>query len=118
MYAGASSHAILAFRPEGEVRAVVERGLSGLTPRTPHSAAELEQTHVFVRERGYAISDDEVNLGAVGVAAPIWVGNEVSSSIGIILPRQRFHPGVESDLSHLVITCAHDLGERVAARLS
>lgn len=118
MHAGASSHAILAYRPSGEVRQVIELGLVPLTARTPHSATALERTHSLVRERGYAISDDEVNLGAVGVAAPIWVGNEVTTSIGVILPRQRFDPELEAELSEQVIACAGDLSALVAARSS
>jgi len=118
MHAGASSHAILAFRPDDEKQAVIERGLSALTARTPHTVSELEGTHQRVRTRGYAVSDDEVNLGAVGVAAPIWVGGEVTSSIGVILPRQRFHPDLESGLTEQVIAAARDLQERVAARPS
>ncbi|MFF2634814.1 IclR family transcriptional regulator [Microbacterium sp. NPDC057961] len=112
-HAGASSHAILAFRPRVDADRMIARGLPPLTPRTPSNASRLDRTLEAVRQRGYAISDDEVNLGAVGIAAPLRIGEDVSSSIGIILPRQRFEAADEGRLSRLVMRAADALAETI-----
>ncbi|MCR8546926.1 helix-turn-helix domain-containing protein [Salipiger sp. P9] len=63
---------LLAALPEEEARAIVER--SDLSPRTPVSLTdpeEIMQRLVQVRAQGYALNDQEVELGLRSLAVPL-----------------------------------------------
>lgn len=72
LHAGASSKVLLAFLPDEEIEAVIARGLPALTARTITDADRLRRDLAEIRERGYAVSYEETDEGAAGVAAPIW----------------------------------------------
>jgi DNA-binding IclR family transcriptional regulator len=112
LYTGASGRAVMAFLPEDERRAIVER--TKLAPATEHTithAAELETVLAEVRARGYASSQEERRLGGVGIAAPVFgAGGIVLGEIGLSVPTQRFDPDDEPRLARLVLTCAERIG--------
>jgi DNA-binding IclR family transcriptional regulator len=83
-YAGASATAVLAFRPEAEQEAVhATAGAFAAFAAVPE-AGDLKAALREIRERGYAISHDEVNLGASAVAAPV---RSPSGAIGQVVGR-------------------------------
>ncbi len=50
-----------------------------------------------IRRRGYAVSRDELQLGAAGLAAPVFAhGSRVIASIGIVAPLDRIPPEREA----------------------
>lgn len=112
LYTGASGRAVMAFLPEEERRAIVDR--TKLAPATEHtitSADELEAVLAGVRERGYASSQEERRLGGVGIAAPIFgAGGAVLGEVGLSVPTQRFDPEDEPRLARLVAACAERIG--------
>lgn len=115
LHTGASGRAVMAFLPEDERRAIVER--TRLAPATEHtitSADELEQVLAGVRERGYAFSQEERRLGGVGIAAPVFgPGGQVVGEVGVSVPTQRFVPDDEPRLARLVTTCARRITEAI-----
>lgn len=112
-HAGASALAILAFRPEEERKALCEQGLTALTETTAKSPEELEAHLAEVRRDGFAFSFDEVNLAAAAVAAPIALGQEVTSSVAVIAPRQRFDDMPRAELADLVVETSRALSGRL-----
>ncbi len=92
LHAGASSKAILAFLPRARWRETVGRGpLSALTKKTITNRQELWKECERVRALGFAESDEEVLVGARGVAAPFFdERGMVAGSIAVAGPRQRF----------------------------
>lgn len=63
---------LLAALPEPEARALVER--SDLSPRTPHSLTDPDEIMAqlaVVRAEGYALIDQEVELGLRSIAVPL-----------------------------------------------
>jgi DNA-binding IclR family transcriptional regulator len=67
----ASGKAILAFLPEENVRAILERGMPRYTQNTiPTQEAFFYKIH-HAREQGFAISEQEFEEGINAVAAPI-----------------------------------------------
>jgi DNA-binding IclR family transcriptional regulator len=112
LYTGASGRAVMAFLPEVERRAIVER--TKLAPATEHtitSADELEAVLAEVRARGYASSQEERRLGGVGIAAPIFgAGGAVLGEVGLSVPTQRFDPDDAPRLARLVTACAERIG--------
>jgi IclR family acetate operon transcriptional repressor len=76
---------LVASLPSSELEAVLKsRGLKKLTPKTITSAAKLLRDLEKVRDRGYAIDDEENSLGARCVAAPVMDGaGRVIAAIGL-----------------------------------
>lgn len=109
MHAGATALSILAHRPREERDALYAGGLDELTPRTLTVPGDIENALGLIRSSGYAVSDDEVNLGGVAVAAPIETAAGVTSSVGVILPRQRYDPLAREGLIALVREAASEL---------
>ncbi|MCC7155787.1 MAG: IclR family transcriptional regulator [Bryobacterales bacterium] len=72
VYSSAVGHAILAYYPlEERLRILNQRERVKLTPNTPVSIAEIEKRLQTVREKGYALSDQDTVLGVRVLAAPI-----------------------------------------------
>jgi len=91
-HAGASSKALMAYLPEAEVDAIIrEKGLPKLCTNTITDPEKLRAALAEVRAQGYALSLEETDLGAWGVAAPIqdWRG-EVVGAVGIAGPTTRY----------------------------
>ena len=94
-HAGASCKVLMAYLPEEEIQAIIrDKGLPKLCTNTITDPDELAAELARIRERGYAESCEETDLGAWGVATPIrdWKG-EVVAAIGIAGPSSRFTDG-------------------------
>jgi IclR family acetate operon transcriptional repressor len=71
MYCTALGKAILAFGPQDRTREVLARKLKPRTPRTITSPEALETELEAVRTQGYALDDEENEVGIRCVSAPI-----------------------------------------------
>ncbi len=71
MYCTALGKAILAFGPPERTREVLARKLKPRTPRTIISAEALETELKTVRAQGYALDDEENEVGIRCISAPI-----------------------------------------------
>lgn len=77
---GASGRAILAFRAKGEIARILRA-----SSEPEALAAKLDE----VRQRGFALSHDELQAGVHGIAVPVHAQEKVVASLGIIVPSQR-----------------------------
>ncbi|RDI69851.1 IclR family transcriptional regulator [Halopelagius longus] len=86
---------VLAFLPEEERDAIVD-GIDfvRVTPNTITSRTELVEELAAIRERGYALDDEENIEGLRCVAAPVRDGNKVLGAISISGPSSRFTESV------------------------
>jgi IclR family acetate operon transcriptional repressor len=116
MHASASALAVLAFRPEPERQALYAQGLPPLGEN--ESADDVEVALEAIRRDGYAVSHDGVYLGASGVAAPIVTHAGITSSVAVILPRQRFDEADQAQIIAHVKSAADTLGHRLGNPLS
>lgn len=83
---GASGRAILANMPDAS------RYLVAHDASAPGADAGYEKELGRIRERGYAVSRDELLQGAVAVAAPFFHGrDQVAGSLAVFGPRARLH---------------------------
>jgi IclR family transcriptional regulator, KDG regulon repressor len=84
--------AVLAFLPDQEINAILLRnGLPRFTPSTFTRASDLKENLRQVRQRGYAIDNQELERGLSGVAAPVLLAeNRVVAAVGIAGPTLRF----------------------------
>lgn len=115
LHAGASSKILLAFLPEADVEQIANAiELLPLTPNTITDPALLRTELTAIRQRGYATSFEETDLGAMGIAAPVYdrTGQPVAG-IGIAAPLARIPPERVPEVAPLVI----DAGRQLSARL-
>jgi IclR family acetate operon transcriptional repressor len=83
---GASGRAILAFGDQDPVQ------IKGLIQGIKISLTEYEKELGLTRQRGYAISREELIAGAVAIAAPFFSGNgQAAGSIGVFGPTVRMN---------------------------
>lgn len=111
MHAGASALAILAYRPDEERQALYAQGSPPVTSTTTPEAVEAALDEV--RRNGYAVTHDGVYLGASGVAAPIATRSGVTSSVAVIMPKQRFDDAREATIVGHVKAAAESLQRRL-----
>lgn len=71
VYATSTGKAILAHLPAAERRELLAQPIRPLTPRTPADAAALSDALADAARLGYAVADEELELGFVAVGAPI-----------------------------------------------
>ncbi len=118
VHAGASGLAVMAFLPEAERRAIVERrGLPRITEATITDPDRLEAELAKVRRRGYAFSRGQRTKGAVAIAAPIWGPNgRILGELNLSVPEPRFDEHMTPDYATLVITHAQRITENLGGQ--
>ena len=86
----AEGRVLLAFAPAEMIAAVAEEGMVKRTANTITTIAALQRTLEEVRQRGYAIDNEESEVGMRGLAAPIRdVSGKVVAAVGLAGPIQR-----------------------------
>lgn len=117
LHAGASSKVLLAFLPEADIEQIVNAiELLPLTSNTITDPALLRAELAAIRQRGYATSFEETDLGAMGIAAPVYdrTGDPVAG-IGIAAPLARIPPERVSEAAPAVIEASQQLSARLGA---
>jgi DNA-binding IclR family transcriptional regulator len=91
-HCSASGKVVLAYLKEEDVDAILRnKGLTRYTVHTHTQIAELKNDLRRVRQRGYALDEQELECGLNGVAAPVFLpGMRVVGAVGIAGPAQRF----------------------------
>jgi len=91
-HAGASSKVLMAYLPDDEIQDIIkQKGLPKLSTNTITDPQELIAELARIRENGYAFSKEETDVGAWGVAAPIFNSmGKITAGIGIAGPTSRF----------------------------
>ncbi|MFC6764363.1 IclR family transcriptional regulator [Natrinema soli] len=86
----ASGKAILAYLPDKRIEEILNRhGLPKQTSNTITARQTLYEKLEKTRERGYAVNEQEANVGTRAVGAPILVDEEVIASIAVAGPANR-----------------------------
>ena len=92
LYAGGTPKVLLAFLPKEERDALLDK--IELKPITPHTISDfslLEKLLSQIREQGYIVASDDLDLGAHSIAAPIRDHKDrVVAAISIAGPSHRF----------------------------
>ncbi|NHN34153.1 IclR family transcriptional regulator [Paenibacillus agricola] len=91
LYGGASSKALLAYLPDETVVELFKQGIvKKHTSRTILDIDQLRQNLKEIRDKGYAVSDSELDEGVLAYAVPIRDSdNIVIASLTIAGPRER-----------------------------
>ena len=107
-YATSMGRAILAFLPEKEADAVLDK--SDLRPVTQHTITDrrrLKAELQRIKARGYSINDQEMAVGLRGVAAPILSANDRPvAAINLSIPRPLGSREIETVLAPRLLETA------------
>lgn len=105
---------LLAFAGPAEAGRMARRDLKRYTPNTITDPDVLAKELALVRERGYALDDEEFEEGLKCVAAPLWdYTGTVVASAGIAGP----HIRITSDRLQELIAVVRETAAEVSARL-
>lgn len=110
LHATATGKSILAFVDDAQRAEWLTEPFEQFTFRTHPDIASLERDLAGVRQRGFAIDDEEYNPGARCVAAPIFgLEGDVIGCVGISTPTQRVSIGDMTKLANQVLEAAREI---------
>jgi IclR family transcriptional regulator, KDG regulon repressor len=113
-YCTAEGQAILAFGPSEVVERVAKRGLRARTPQTITDANKLLKALQLVRQRGYAMDDEESEIGMRCIAAPIRNDSgEVVGAVGVAGPVSRLTKKTLASFAPHVVAAAASISARL-----
>ena len=105
---------LLAFQPADYVKRVLERGLTANTSRTLTRREAVHEMLEEVRQRDYAIDDEESETGLRAIAAPVRNHTgAVIAALGVAAPVQR----MSKKTMHTCVPSVIDTANAVSARL-
>ena len=107
-YCAASGKCLLAFSPE-YVQRFVGCKLQKFTEYTITDWDELLRELEKVRQQGYAVEREEVELGMTCVAAPIFSGSKVMAAISVSSPVTHMTEEVQNEIITYVKKTAADI---------
>jgi DNA-binding IclR family transcriptional regulator len=116
-HACALGHAIVAFLPDGQRARALAGDLVQLTGQTKTTRAALSRALAQVRQRGYAVEDQEATVGDGGIAAPI-VSRDgvVAGAMGVVGAADRLlAPEARDDLVREVLGAARAVSRDLGA---
>jgi hypothetical protein len=116
-YACALGHAIVAHLPAAQRTRALAGDLAPLTGRTKSTRAALNRALAQVRQRGYAVEDQEATVGDAGIAAPILSRDgTVAGAIGVVGAADRLLvPGTRNELVRAVAEAARAVSRDLGA---
>jgi DNA-binding IclR family transcriptional regulator len=98
LHAGASQKALLAFLAEDEIERVLAAPLERICHATIGDPTALRADLGAIRDRGWALSLEETNVGVWGVAVPLLDEQRLAvAAIGLAGPSARFSPATVGD---------------------
>jgi len=107
---------LLAFMPATELKRYVSGGnFYPLTPKTITTRDGLIAELQKVRAAGYAIDDEEFELGLRCIAAPIFAGDRVIAAISSSGPTSRFVPAIYGEISSEIMRTAAAIGREITS---
>ncbi|HXJ66451.1 MAG TPA: IclR family transcriptional regulator [Actinomycetota bacterium] len=114
LHATAAGKVLLAFADQAERDSLLRGPLSALTPRTIVDRRALAEQLATVRERGYAQTFEELELGLNAIAAPIrGAGRRAVAALSVSGPAFRVRPEEVALLGRLVLDAATAVSRRL-----
>lgn len=113
----AEGMAMLAFKPESVIDAALAQAPLRRTPKTITDPAVLRERLEQVRQTGYAVDNEESELGTRSIAAPIrGAEGEVVAAVGVAGPSQRFTQSALNRFAPQVLSAAESVSMRLGYR--
>jgi len=114
LHATSTGLAILAFMPERERDSLVVPPLTAVTEHTITDPALLGQEWIAIRQRGYAVAAESLEVGLVAIGAPIYNHDgEIPGAVSVAIPKLRLANGRVAEIGERLVEAA----ERISVRL-
>ena len=116
LHAGATSKLLLAFSSDAFIDQyfALAGPLERFTDHTIVDPAPLREELHAIRSQGFAISDEDLDLGACAIAAPIRNGTgEVIAGVSIAAPKSRFGPDQRDSVLRTVTGAAEEISRKL-----
>ncbi|MGI8989919.1 MAG: IclR family transcriptional regulator [Bryobacteraceae bacterium] len=112
--------ALAAYLPEEELDSLIrEHGLQRHNDFTIHSAKRLKKELASVRERGYAIDDEEEEIGVRCAGVPILdAAGQAVAAVSVVASVTELHAGNMDRIARHLMAVAGDISEQVKAAQS
>ena len=116
-HACALGHAMVAVLPDVDVDALLTQPLRALTGRTRTSPEALRKALGTVLDKGFAVENQEANVGDGGIAAAIFDhGGRAVGSLGVVGPAERLlQRQAKARLSRAVVETARAVSRDLGA---
>jgi DNA-binding IclR family transcriptional regulator len=117
LHAGSSAKILMAYLTPAEIAAVIgDQGLPAMLPNTITDSQALQAELAQIRQQGYAVSSEERDRGAAGIAAPIFDNaHQVIAGVGIIGPVFRVMGEQQAQQIERVVTTAARISQAMGA---
>ena len=117
LHATSTGKVLLAHLPPARLDSVLTAPLTAYTPHTITEMTALRQELAQVREQGYAIGNEELEIGFVAVGAPVRDHNSgVVAAIGVGGSSARLSQTVVFEMIDLVMAAAQRISEQLGYR--
>jgi DNA-binding IclR family transcriptional regulator len=114
LYAGAAGKVLLAFLDDRERnRALAAAEGAELENGRVVSSDELSVELAEIGRAGYCVSEGEVNIDTVGVAAPVFRRRRLVAGLTVAGPSRRFTEKYLSEMVAAVVSAAQEIGRRL-----
>jgi DNA-binding IclR family transcriptional regulator len=104
-HATAAGKVLLAFRQPWR-DSILARRLPRYTERTITAPFDIERAATKIRTRGYAIDDGEYRSGTLGIAAPVFVRDDVPAALALARQRHGVADVVDALVERVVAAAA------------
>jgi DNA-binding IclR family transcriptional regulator len=109
-----SGKALLAYLPPQRLEHILDKGLPRFTERTIADPIRLQEELKRVRQQGYAVAQEELEVGLSAVAAPIWNHEvEVVAAISVSGPLFRLSSEKMPELAELTKRAANEISHQL-----
>ncbi len=110
-HGAASARAILAYRPAPEIERLLRREvLERFTASTPSRVEDVMADLARVRQQGYTVCNEEMEVGVTAIAAPVRdASGEVVASVTVVGPSERLAGEREPDVRRLVLATSAEI---------
>ncbi len=113
-HCSAMGKVLLSYSKPSILKEIIKRPLKKYTDNTITSVERLLEELSIVRKCGYAIDDEELEIGLTCVAAPIFdFDNEVVASISLSGPTPRLKPRIEKEIIEDVKSTAMEISRKL-----
>lgn len=113
MHATSAGKVFMADMDPAQLDALLAQGLETYTPHTIVDPSRLEQELVLVRERGYATTMEEHEIGLAAIGAPVrTLDGRVIAAVTASGPTFRINADTVPDLAKHVLAAAAEISQR------
>ena len=114
LHAGASAKVLIAFLPDADTERILsEIKYTPFQVNTVNSLEKMRQEIARIRSQGYAVSFEETDKGAMGIAAPVFdQANRLIAGLGIAAPTSRITYENIPPIAEIVLNHCRDLSTR------